>query len=1135
MNNNLTIEKILQDIRTEPYILLLGQQFDIEDERNKKILDLPWSSVFTSQKSEKMESVFNNNFRRIRSVVDESSLQVDLLDKKNLKIIHLLGIDPTLQNFSNTLGRTERVKAEEMLNNIPRALEHMGYLVVIGYSPDDIFPTKSSFFDLLVRMRNNSVIIFNDLNKLSKKEILDETDNKEVNFFENFDWDHFTSLLDEGKNLDYQQESYISTSDNNNFHIYIKGKIYPVNRKEWLDVTRFADILNKEDVSGKEIPWHLYSNYFSLFLKDSAYRPQWFGFAQGFNLKRVFEKNLLDEVNDGLKNPGGSRNKPLCLCGQTCSGKSIAVGNLAYKIFQQGNFPVIFINNKNIDFSYDSISTGNDKKNGSPQFKALDNLLMNLEAKGSGSTLIVWDLSAASRREREKCLLLSKSLINRGRNFFLVFTSYELFGEENGNELSYKIIKATPILQNEENKAFFEILKRKAGLSDEEIVLFENKMQGNEITSQNIMASLYYLFDDMRPTLQNGVQSEATRIIKGVLENKEYQTVLEEKTAMEIALEKYTNSKMKEFTERAKSGKSDDLQNAIDNLLKTVALCGKYDLRIPSSLAYRILKNLDYSSISSVANIPFFIYENTEDGYDYTFGIRTKLEAEMLLRYYELSQEKQIEIISNMIREVKISDFFGKNSEVKMVSELLFKIGPNAIQNQHFHVYYPEIIAALKDFREKYNGDIHLTLTEITYMREYANDRYKRCQKTNEDIYNYKKQLNNAIEISKFEISKHREKFSPTIDNINIEIANNLIRLCDFSDDIKECQEAKGRSSDVISHNPDNAHAYTAWLQATLLEYKFSENKGADIAELLAESCDFIDRVRNEHPNISSDQNFFKHARILLGHASQYKIDDYFDELLERNSSAGIVLKIRQILKENNIDIYDGKGEILTQEQIAICDNICIDWFKNAKYLPITGYDFKCQILYLRLKWIIYNKEPIFSHSYSEERYTRIIEKGWNEMLSICEHFKSIFYDTNMYNYNSCHTMLYVLSLCYAQTDNFKKCIEVIKTIADETEIIFYENRLSTQYILCDAIGKPLEFEGNFVKETKPDDVKGYIKIKKIEKDYNGRPGIYYHRRYITKTTDRGEGQYYNDFQLGLGFMGLAVYRGLPTNGGKNA
>jgi len=81
------------------------------------------------------------------------------------------------------------------------------------------------------------------------------------------------------------------------------------------------------------------------FLANADGRPQWAAFARGFAFVRKYEKDLRKQVEEQLAQ-NRLADKPIILHGQTGTGKTVALGHLAFVTRRSLKHPVLFIERK---------------------------------------------------------------------------------------------------------------------------------------------------------------------------------------------------------------------------------------------------------------------------------------------------------------------------------------------------------------------------------------------------------------------------------------------------------------------------------------------------------------------------------------------------------------------------------------------------------------------------------------------------------------------------------------------------------------------------------------------------------------------------------------------------------------------
>jgi hypothetical protein len=1131
--SDLLASDLMSFFSSEPMILLLGNNLDMQ--KHKKITDCPWNCVYTSSRDESsFVTYFSNHERVCRNIVHENELRGNMMDRRNLKIVRLFGTDTTLEQPQTVAERRAyQRQITRFLDKICKLIEYTGYLVIDGFIENDLL-SLDAIGDLIAQLRNGSVLFFGVSDQNMHGELKDVFKEKGVHTFSV----HLSEFLEslQMPNEDDEEIYESRYSDVENVQLYINGKIHNINRQSFQRLNTFAQILTKSEVMGRQIPPYLNENYFYLFMKESSIAPQWYGYSAGFYIKRYFDVNLLETIRRDLINSGDIKQKPVMILGQTGSGKSVSVASLAYNIFAEKQFPVIFIN-RDVDFM-PIIKSQNGKiidRHYSPQFEALDETLQYLEKKGARSILIVWDLSVFIR-EREKYVHLYNALRSRGRNIQLVCTAYEFSNPDDiiakNFNTKFKIdiqLRSSDTDDNDDELGRFRtILERKARMSAdqiEEIISFIN----NDREKQNLLALFYIFFYALRPGIALGVYKEATKTVKEIFDSAVKQSqALVSRTAIAMALERAGIIQSQSINEFDVAHEDLVVNSHIEQFLCLTAICSKFGFGIPSSLALRISKAYDMDSIRMIRAIPFFECLDISSG-DFSYRIRTKIEAEILLQYFHISPEKEIDLITNLISEINFGNDYSHLAEVKLVSDILYNIGPNSNNRENqkrFSPFYPKIIVALANIR-KNAGDYpnpNLVLQEVNYIREYyaRRDRYIENQDSEQltDIVNY---LLEAIRIADETITLMNDDYPLAIkDMLLVEVSTSRIRLCEIAPGytIKQCERAKSDVKSIWSHNPDNAYSYTAWIKAAKIEYEYCKDEVKKV-QLLAEMCNVIDRVRTEKPDVAQDRYFYEPADDIYSILEDGKADKYFDELIEAGSYAGIYIRAYKWL--NDAGIKDMREPIHIASDVSILNKICNELLENPRYNYIVLSSPECQYLLLRLKWLIYNKEPLF---YNNSQFTYMGETAWLEIKEICEQYQKFFIDQNIIDGYIANTIIYILALSCAQLKDYESCIKIIPKLRRGTEWWNSRFRILTRYFICDSNGKPLEYNGEFLNIAEINNDQGYILIYDISQYMpNGKNGIYYHRRNIKGITIE-KGVTSTKFQIGLGYMGFRVYHG---------
>ena len=1082
-------QEFLQGTNIAPYVLFLGAGFDINMPDNKKIFGLPWNCIITSLSDDNaLNILLDNENRKTRNVSAEEvcDRKANYRDRRNLKIVHLFDSNDAQANHT----RRMQIQAKKCLGKVIQSIGAQTVrLVVLGYGKADPFELGSMLDSLADGdiLRNVKSLFFasdvqNDLSAFIDE---DENSRQMVELYS----DTLSHLLcDLLENEQFTEDDFLH-ENTDDYVFFAGGKIRKLGRREYLNKYRFIHLLHEKEL-GNSVPPFLIQNYFYAFLKQSPYEPQWYGYHEKnkFFLERDTDTEIYEKCKKYLEKPGDLNQKPIVLVGNSGTGKSIAVARVAYRIFQEHKYPVIFQNKMSL--------VQNDDES---WISSLDELLRFLESSGAPSVLIVMDQSVAGDLERDNLVRLFRKLRNRGRNITMLFTAYSVEDTKGpdstkkscvSDKENFDSVLMSPQLSSAEEERLQTLLKRKAKISREEIdeLLIDAKRR------DDFLAFLYYTFRDLRKPLIEGVYEQFRRTIQAVINQK-------------------------------------DKQDDIKELLISVAIASQFKLGFPCNLAYRMVHTLSDDTIYAIARIPSFRYSSTEDG-DYTFYMRTPLEADMLLQYFNMTPNMKVDYIGKMITRLR-----AEKDETAFMIPLLRYIGPNAPaiyakDAKGYRDYDEEIIESLKIFREETRGDLGMTLQEITYIRERANR-----LRDNEGISadEYADELIKAIDIGDEAVKPLRINVARnrTVASLLVEMSNSRINLY-ILDSARYNQgfldQAQDDLREVISTNPgrDNiAYAYTVLLKALKAEIDNKDTADTKKLELLAKGYDLIKLVENENRNVYENGHFYFWAQDIIGDFENQELsDDMFDDMIVHHKATGIYCRASKQLRNLGIAPYKKQLVRLTDEQVSACQKICDELLDNTEYKTTTdlAVNPECQRLLLHLVWLMYDRYPLFC----EERHlTGIKPEGWLRLKEICERNYKIYCSGSkeLQDYYKCHRFLYILALCHAQLSEPEECQKIIRIIRRETDAWEYnEPRIVVQHIICDENRIPKsDFSGEVLNDVTSGS--GYIHITGWPGGF-GKKGIYFHERNLNGLRVR-KGDFYKDFQLGIGYMGLAVFHGL--------
>lgn len=1111
-------EELISRMQYEPCILMFGNQYRKID---INVLDYPWNTIVTTNCELNLANSLNNGKRNIRDIMSLNDMQANLTDRNMLHVIRLFGDTYPSDSLDEITQEDISDRAVSLLKRVSEIIQRNGILLI-----EDFCEPCFSHKELRKALHGlysdqKQVYIFNCKNQDKYLKALEEQGvavliEQSINDF--FD-DH---LLEE--NIDAQEIE-------NTVQIYIesgkKSKPIKINKRQLLETNPFAVLLNVELLNEVKIPQNMYKDYFYMFLKNSVREPQWYGYSYGFNIHRNFEDILYQKVKKGLENVGRPDNKSLLVVGQTGTGKSISLAAVAFKIFNEKKYPVIYINDPDVNFysSYE-YKYKNVKRNGSSSLNALDNLLEKLENLGAKATLLIWDTSSYSTG-REKCFRLYQTLLARGRKIFLLSTAYEFNNslndtdedniEESVMDKNFVECKASVELSDESDQ-LRNILLRKCKMPEESVNSIFNIYT---MDSTNFLAMFYQAFEILRGNLSKGVYKEANAnlydldnyIEEGIEDSTTINNIFAielKKIESDLVNAGIVKSVNIESTVNAQKKK---IEVAKDDFIKSIAVCSQFKLKMPYDFALRILGTYNGQIIKMLTKSTFFVISNDyHDNYD--ISLRTPLEASMYLSAKSMTVLDEVAVICKMLDQMNPSGDYGQQKEVRLCEKLIRIIGPNNQNNRNkYRRGYPEIISALKKLRDERNiWEPILISQEITYLREF----YGRDESL--DIELRINALKEAIDIAD-KVLKKMEYSGVSMGTRNViivEAANSKLLLCQLQEtnDSLIFKELRRDLRNVINQDNLNYYAYVTLLKGSIIEFN-NENDHIKQLELLESMCSIADEILFENPEIANSKYFQEQVtRIYALLNDKTVVQDYIDELVSNGSAAGLYTLTRKILLNSEVDFRKPIEKKIQQEA---CEKV-YSIFNDEKYKAVINESEPCLYMLLNVVWLMNNKKPIYSDG--ECWLTKMNENTWTEILNICNNYIIQFCNDFDQVHQFGKNIKYIKALCLGELGRYSESIAVLKDIEEDSSLGL--SRVFTKHMLCDENGNPRKFTGRLGKYNEVSR-SGNLYI-----DEFGKKPIYYHGPHM-KTSNLKEGTIFNDIEIGYSIIAPKAFRDIES------
>lgn len=1128
----MAIADIIHNIAIEPSVLLLtsipGSDYQ------KTFCQLPWSCVYTTCKEDSTTALFETANRRIFGIVSDSNQNMIRLNRRELPLVYLLGnetddIDPLDQEAIT----------QNLIETIPQLLSTYGKIFIDCTQLSDV--QDDLFKQLYRKLNRKECAVFFGAQSISGNRYAQGLLDKGIAIsFDETLWELIDVLSDSEYNylLDDLSDSITAGDRGNTF--YIRKKSYnfssPKEKELLINVSNFATFLNHEEVeTSNDFSESETIQRFQLFLQSSSSgRPQWYGFRSehNFHLTRYFEDALYHKTISLLESAASRdrKEKPIILRGQACSGKTNALCALAYRIFHEHNYPVVYVHDPDIDLGiYDEKNeNGITESKKSDGFIALEALLRQIEDKSDNPlpTLILWDTACRLQSEISKGSKLLTNLRSAGRLVQVICTSHEITSSTNkkGDPFAfYDVINIQAKLMGANDRHDAGVICNEREQVRNMLIKFggfrssdADRLMNAYGASNSFIASLY-LFKELHRDLKIRLRRENEgRIDDMITELRDLSEAEKERRSSE-QLNSVIGAKLQKELARVgwqlqpqeseeKSTQEEDKHDVVRDLVCCIALCTLYKERLPMTMVVKLLGTIDAisSKIFKVVTTSSLIRADVSYDDEPMVTLRSELEARLLLESYEVSDAERLKLVENLI---DIASPMEGSKDVGLIQKIIQIIGPNN-RDSSLSLWENEfdgfelLVNALEDFREN-NQSTALLLQELTLRRELCNHS-KYPYEPDDRI----RDLQDTQELANKTISQHPSNLmTPFLANLYVEWANTTLRLsrnespATMAGVYKEISRMMER---VISHYPKNGFAYSAYLWAGI-NYAKTLPDNDEKFELLQILGNIADTITDESGDVTPDTRAFAELDSLIDKANIS--EDRFIKSIQAGKSYGIYFKIRELIGSDDQRI-DFTKELPDKAAITKRCRKIVDFCRDNMYRPLIEKDASCMYTLINIKWLFYTRLPIIPEC--EDTCVRLSSTQWLELYNDCA-----LYLDKLCRFRS-PRIVFLQALAAAHLENYR----------DECELLFDELRKGTNveirsyYILCDENGDPITFTGQLKGKYNTYKNRGYIKVE--------APGfereIYFRAERIGRNGNSIlEREKFRDLSIAVGYRGFQV------------
>ena len=753
---NKNVEKLYRDIKKYPVMLYVGKH--ITNDELLLLKDLGWCGVITSRTDNKFCDLWDRDEIHIREILpNDDSNEIAKIDEKDLlPVVRLFGIDGEKYIDEDDIYSADDY-AESLFQKTTIRLDSIHRLVVAGY--DSQAHGELNFKSLIKSLTNapNCSIQFWDCHVYDKERSFRDFCGRKRHIIETASlpdaFSEYIAYLDEVRDDDTAAKDVFFCNDNE----------IPYDKRTFGKQSGLYTLLTVNTVSryNKPIGDEMVKNsYLSFLNKTPVEGPQWYGYQSDncFYVKRHYEDQLYTLVTKMLRGHlDGYDKKMAVLQGPSGSSKSMVLGAVAYRIFEEKRYPVVFINNSDSELFAE----------GSANYEVLDSFLQKVEEKTARSNriLIVWDCSSYKSGESSAVKVMNY-LRNNGRRFVMLCSSYK---RNNSNPKYYKFIAKGGKREVPEEKAEFSArgvcycVDSKSKLdNDEKALLWKSfysfsglsraeldrlKLELEEKKADNIHYIYYRLFELIRPRIEEGLSKEEDDVVLWVAQEVSdlFCKPLPKRTLDIDSLSPVQRAMLKAGTvteeELLKNGRDQNAEKTdIEEVFITIAMFGKFNIPVPYQIVLNSLRLNDVlpedkgKIIDKFSEISLLYYHQTQHGY--CFSYRNPFEAQIFLKNKDPRGEREFGILCDILNFYRIHL---DNNEIRdMILKYLQLMGPNSNivmdiedSKEYFEDHMSEVVRILSEIAINWEeiNDIEivtsLVWTYLTFTREFYKHRLK--------------------------------------------------------------------------------------------------------------------------------------------------------------------------------------------------------------------------------------------------------------------------------------------------------------------------------------------------------------------------------------------------------------------------
>jgi hypothetical protein len=390
--------------------------------------------------------------------------------------------------------------------------------------------------------------------------------------------------------------------------------------------------------------------------------------------------------------------EPILLAGQSGSGKTVALCDLAFRIRKEG-WPVIFLGRQ-----YSQLD-----------FTRVGDACEWLENLGASAVLVIWD----ALQSPSDYGALANSMAQRGRKVLVVGSTYRVKEELTKRFECFEF--RTKIDKDEKARFLAHLASIDRSIAKEQLPWLDD-------VEDNFFVAIYHLLPTARSNLKLGLHGEHDRGLRELhdAQGKTGPANADSQLWFSKLLRETAGDRWQSLWEADKDpqAKADADRDRLLKLSRLVLVPGQFGEDVPIDLLLRCMPD-GFALLRSDAfrDTGIFVWSEDPDG-NPLIGVRSSKEAELLCHGDLLTIDQETQTLHDLITNIRPGDWERSNREIVFATRLLKQIEPGGPFAFRFKKRLDKLVGMLSDWRKQWNR-IHpeLVIREANLRREWLRQR----------------------------------------------------------------------------------------------------------------------------------------------------------------------------------------------------------------------------------------------------------------------------------------------------------------------------------------------------------------------------------------------------------------------------